>query len=378
MSAPPPTRARAGLLLPGLGHLLLGEWIEGIGLLALTAELLLAGSGLPSILPKLHLPGNGAFALHPFLALLTLALGAVGLWSVAWGRLQPRPLIPRGLGRLKRELRRSRSGMIGLYLALLIVGLGLLGPLLAPFDPLAIDVGPQLAPPDWVHWLGTDRYGRDLWSRVLGGARVSLTIGVVAVAISATLGTTVGAVSGYLGGGVDRGIMWVTDMLSSLPQLVVLLAIAGMLRLQAEAGIFAIVAILGLTGWMGVARIVRSQVLSLREQDFVVASRALGLPTSRIILRHIVPNAFSQVIVHASLAIGATILAEASLSFLGIGVSAPTPTWGNIIRDGKEYLRAAWWISLFPGLMIAVAVMSFNLLGDGLRDALDPKLRGRG
>ena len=171
--------------------------------------------------------------------------------------------------------------------------------------------------------------------------------------------------------------MWFTDLLLSLPRLVFLLAIIGMYRAAGAQSIFLIVVVLGITGWMGIARIVRSQVLSLKEQEFVQATRALGLKPARIILRHIIPNALAPVIVYASLAIGSTILVEASLSFLGLGVPPPTSTWGAIVNDGREYLRTAWWITLFPGLMIVAAVMSFNLLGDGLRDALDPKLRGR-
>ncbi|MEC8425252.1 MAG: ABC transporter permease, partial [Myxococcota bacterium] len=189
--------------------------------------------------------------------------------------------------------------------------------------------------------------------------------------------TAIGAIAGYFGGVVDKGLMWFTDLLLSLPRLVFLLAIIGMYRAAGAQSIFLIVVVLGITGWMGIARIVRSQVLSLKEQEFVQATRALGLKPARIILRHIIPNALAPVIVYASLAIGSTILVEASLSFLGLGVPPPTSTWGAIVNDGREYLRTAWWITLFPGLMIVVAVMSFNLLGDGLRDALDPKLRGR-
>ena len=253
----------------------------------------------------------------------------------------------------------------------------IVAPFIAPFDPDAIDVGPSLAAPHWAHLMGTDEFGRDLFSRVMYGARISLSIGFIAVAISATLGTLIGSIAGYFGGKVDGGLMWVVDLLLSLPRLVLLLANVGFFRSAGAQSIFLIVVILGLTGWMGVSRIVRSQILSLKEQDFVQACRALGLPNWRIILVHLVPNALAPVIVHASLAIGATILVEAALSFLGLGVPPPTSTWGAIVNDGREYMRSGAWITVFPGLMIVAAVMSFNLLGDGLRDALDPKLRGR-
>jgi peptide/nickel transport system permease protein len=258
-----------------------------------------------------------------------------------------------------------------------IMAVAVLTPFLAPFDPDRLEVGPKLAPPGWAHWMGTDEFRRDLFSRVLYGARISLSIGFVAVALSATIGTALGAIAGFFGGWTDRIIMFVTDMILSLPRLVLLLAIVGFFRAAGAQSLFLIVVILGLTGWMGVARIVRSQVLSIKELDYIQATVALGIPTPRVIYRHIVPNVLAPVIVYSSLAVGSTILVEASLSFLGLGVPPPTATWGSLVNDGREYLRTAWWITLFPGLLIVFSVMSFNLLGDGLRDALDPKLRGR-
>jgi peptide/nickel transport system permease protein len=265
-----------------------------------------------------------------------------------------------------------------MYLVFYLVLMAVLTPFIAPFDPDQIDVGERLAAPSWAHPMGTDEFRRDLFSRVMYGARISLSIGVIAVSLSASIGTAIGAIAGYYGGWADKLLMWVTDLLLSLPRLVLLMAIVGLFRAAGAQTIFLIVVILGLTGWMGIARIVRSQVLSLKEQDFIQATRALGLPDSRIIVRHLVPNTLAYVIVYASLATGSMILVEAALSFLGLGVPPPTATWGSIVNDGREYLRGAPWITFFPGVLIVFAVLSFNLLGDGLRDALDPKLRGRG
>ena len=267
---------------------------------------------------------------------------------------------------------------MGGYLVLVLILLALITPMITPYNPLLIDVGGQLSAPGWRHLMGTDEFRRDIFSRVMYGARISLAIGFIAVSISATLGTAIGAISGYFGGLVDQALMWVTDLLLSLPRLVLLLAIIGFFRAAGAQSLFLIVVVLGLTGWMGVARIVRSQVLSLKEQAFIQAARGMGLPTRILLLRHLIPNCLAPVIVYGSLAIGSTILVEASLSFLGLGVPPPTPTWGNIVNDGREYLRSAWWITMFPGGMIVFAVMSFNLLGDGLRDAMDPKTRQTG
>ena len=337
--------------------------------------------GLPRIGELLFPPAEqGGFALHPWVALVSwLAIAAGSGWTVfRWFK----PAEPSAEDEssqwleIKKQFSKNKAGLLGLHAVNFLIFLALLTPFVAPYDPSSIDVGDKLLSPTSGYPMGTDEFGRDMFSRVMYGARISLTIGFVAVAISATLGTALGAIAGFFGGRVDRTIMWGVDLLLSLPRLVLLLAIVGFFRTSGAEGIYLIVVILGMTGWMGVSRIVRSQVLSLKEQDFVQACRALGLPDWRIIMVHLIPNAIAPVIVHASLAIGVTILVEASLSFLGLGVPPPTPTWGAIINDGREYMRSAPWITIFPGLMIVAAVMSFNLLGDGLRDALDPKLRG--
>lgn len=376
--APPQTRA--GLALPGLGHLLVGEWIVGIGLLALDVLLFWSAlAGFPRLGAVLFSGPAGSLAAHPVLACFSWVGLAVGLWWTAYRRAFPRVLPDEEYNSNQqiflRTLIRHRTGMMGLFGVLFLITATLLTPLLAPFDPNVIDVGPKNTAPNLMYLMGTDEYGRDVFSRVLYGGRISLTIGFVAVGIAATLGTSLGAIAAYFGGYADRGIMWFTDMLLALPRLVLLLTITGLFRVQGSAGIFLIMVILGLTGWMGVARIVRSQVLSLKQQDFIQAARALGLSSQRIIFRHLIPNAMAPVIVYCSLAIGSTMLVEAGLSFLGLGVQPPTSTWGVMVNDGRDPLRTAPWIAVFPGLAIVAAVMCFNLLGDGLRDALDPKLR---
>ena len=272
-----------------------------------------------------------------------------------------------------RHFRRNRMAMAGLAIMVVLYVLTLLAPLISPYDPnLQGDIlSTQYLPPSLEHWMGTDKFGRDVLSRVLYGARISLTIGFIAVGISITLGTLIGAVAGYFGGWVDGVLMRLTDMMLAFPRLVLLIVVIALF----DTSIWLVVVVLGLTGWMGTARIVRGEVLSLREREFVQAARALGMGDGRIILRHIVPNTLAPVIVSATLGIGQTILTEASLSFLGLGVRPPTPSWGTMIADGRDAITLAWWISTFPGLAIVFTVIAFNVLGDGLRDALDPRMR---
>jgi peptide/nickel transport system permease protein len=368
------------MLLPGLGHLALSEWIVGLGLLALDALLVWSlWAGLPRLVEVLFSRGSGQLALHPVLAVVSWFGIAVALWWIAYRRAWPRVLSEDEYNSNQqiflRTLRAHRTGMFGLFGISFLIAITLLTPLIAPFNPDAIDMGPKNLAPCLAHFMGTDEYGRDVFSRLLFGGRISLSIGFIAVSITATVGTSLGASAAYFGGNIDRAIMWFTDLLLALPRLVLLLTIVGLFRVQGTKGIFLIIVILGLTGWMPVCRIVRGQVLSLKNQEFVQAARALGLSNGRIVFRHLIPNAMAPVIVYCSLAIGATMLIEAGLSFLGLGVPPPTSTWGVMVNDGREPLRSAWWIATFPGLAIVAAVMSFNLLGDGLRDALDPRLR---
>jgi peptide/nickel transport system permease protein len=222
------------------------------------------------------------------------------------------------------------------------------------------------------HLLGTDALGRDLLSRILYGSRISLFIGFVAMALAVTLGTFFGVIAGFFGGLVDGLIMRFVDVLLAFPRLLLLLLI---ITIYEGAGILVIVVILGATGWMGVSRLVRAEVLRLKTLDFVIAARSMGFSKRRIMLKHLIPNAMAPVIVAGTLMVGTTILVESALSFLGMGVQPPTPTWGNIVNDGSDALRDAWWIATLPGLAIVVTVICFNLAGDALRDALDPRQR---
>jgi peptide/nickel transport system permease protein len=374
--------AWAGLVLPGLGHILMRRYLDGIGLICLSGCVLWALTGISRGLDLIRPFGDPQFLAHPWVAMSSLVLIIVFLWRTAFRLAQPLPVDVElektsQLRIMWKQFRKNGTGVLGMYMVSILITLALLTPCIAPFDPDQIDVGEKLLSPASLYLMGTDEFGRDLFSRIMYGARISLTIGFLAVGLSATIGTLVGATAGYLGGVVDRTLMWFTDLLLSFPRLILLMTIVGFFRAAGAQTIYLIVTILGITGWMGIARIVRSQVLSLKEQDFIQATRALGLHPWRIILYHLVPNALAPVIVFASLAVGGMILVEAGLSFLGLGVPPPTATWGSIVNGGREYLRSAWWISLFPGLMIVFAVMSFNLFGDGIRDALDPKLRGR-
>jgi len=238
-------------------------------------------------------------------------------------------------------------------------------------DPGAIDVSQRLQPPGWAHLLGTDDLGRDVFTRMLYAARISLLVGFVAVGIATLIGVFLGALSGFYGGWVDSVIMRFVDIMLCFPSFFLILAVIAFL----EPSIWNIMAIIGLTSWMGVARLVRAEFLSLRERDFVLAARAIGARDSRVIFRHILPNALSPVLVSATLGVAGAILTESALSFLGIGVQPPTPSWGNMLIAGKQTLGTAWWLSAFPGLAILLTVLGYNLLGEGIRDLFDPRMQ---
>jgi peptide/nickel transport system permease protein len=269
-----------------------------------------------------------------------------------------------------RRLSRNRMAMAGGAIVLGMFVLALLAPLVAR-DPGAIDIARRLQSPNWAFPLGTDDLGRDVLARIFYGARISLLVGFVAVGISTLIGIALGALAGYYGRWVDGVIMRFVDIMLCFPSFFLILAVIAFL----EPSIWNIMIIIGLTSWMGVARLVRAEFLSLRERDFVLAARALGARDSRIIFRHILPNALSPVLVSATLGVAGAILTESALSFLGIGVQPPTPSWGNMLIAGKQTLGTAWWLSAFPGLAILVTVLGYNLLGEGIRDALDPRLK---
>ncbi len=294
-------------------------------------------------------------------------------------RKPPRPRAGKSQWVLVRErFMHSPLAQIGLWFVVLLYLIMFLTPFLTPYTfDLQVDAGrlKLMAPMQEGFLFGSDQLSRDILSRVLYGARISLTIGFVAVGLSVSLGMAVGLLSGFLGGWVDMVLMRVVDVLLSIPRLVLLLVFMVLFAtaLPSEWRVHLMVAILGATGWMGTSRIVRGEVLSLKSRDFIQAGRALGFSNLRLMLRHVAPNCLAPVIVAATLGIGATILVEASLSFLGLGVPDPYPSWGKMVAEGKEYLTKAWWMTTIPGFTIVFAVLSFNLLGDGLRDALDPR-----
>ena len=270
-----------------------------------------------------------------------------------------------------QNLKRNKLAMAGGFVVGLLFVVSVLAPLLVPYDPNGINAWQVLSPPSWQHWFGTDELGRDVLSRVIYGARISLKVGFVAVGIAVAIGTLVGLVSGYYSGIIDTALMRFVDIMLCFPAFFLILAVIAI----REPSIWNIMIVIGLTGWMGVARLVRAETLSIREMDYIMAARCIGCSNSRIIFRHILPNAISPVLVAATLGVAGAILTESALSFLGIGVLPPTPSWGNILTSGKDYIEFAWWLSLFPGLAILVTVLAYNLLGEGIRDALDPRVK---
>lgn len=265
----------------------------------------------------------------------------------------------------------NKMALAGSSIVLLFFALSLLAPWLAPFDPGAIDLQAVLAPPSSAHLLGTDQLGRDVLSRMIWGARISLKVGFAATGLAIFIGTMLGAIAGYYGGWRDAIIMRFVDIMLCFPTLFLILAVIAFL----EPSIWNIMIVIGLTGWMGITRLVRADFASLRERDFVLAARGIGAGDLRIIVIHILPNAMASVLVTATLGVAGAILTESALSFLGIGVQPPTPSWGNILTAGKDNIDIAWWLSLYPGLAILLTVLGYNLLGEGLRDSLDPRLK---
>jgi peptide/nickel transport system permease protein len=275
---------------------------------------------------------------------------------------------------LRAFLHRLRGNRLAMAGAVVVAGLfvvAALAPAIATHDPHAIDVEAILLPPGPDHLFGTDELGRDVFSRMIYGSRVSLEVGFVAAGLATLVGVLLGAAAGYYGGWVESAIMRFTDMMLCFPTFFLILAVIALL----EPDILNIMAVIGLTSWMGVARLVRAEFLSLKRREYVLAARSLGASDARIIFRHILPNSLAPVLVALTLGVAGAILTESGLSFLGLGVQPPMASWGNILNQGKANIEIAWWLSLFPGLAILVTVLGYNLLGEGIRDALDPRLR---
>lgn len=277
-----------------------------------------------------------------------------------------------------RRFVRHRMAVVGAVMVLVITGLIAAAPLTARYVPTDINLRARFQPPSWEHWMGTDELGRDMWARVIYGGRISLTVGLLAMGIAVALGAAIGLAAGFYGGWVDNILMRLTDVFLSLPRLLVLILLTTYLRAAdipgLQPGTFGPIAfVIGLLSWMSVARLVRASTLEMKERDFIAATRALGGSDWRIMLVHILPNVASPIIVAATLGLAGAIISESGLSYLGFGVQPPTPTWGNMLRNAQSQMLIAPWTAIFPGLMIFLVVIAINYLGDGLRDALDPR-----
>jgi len=270
-----------------------------------------------------------------------------------------------------KRFRKNGLPLVGALIVIFLFIIALMAPVISPYDPGQINIKRVLQEPTAEHIFGTDSLGRDVLSRMIWGSRISLLVGFVAVGIATLIGIFLGALAGYYGRWADNLIMRFVDIMLCFPTFFLILAVIALL----EPNIWNIMIIIGITGWMGVARLVRAEFLSLKERDFTVAEKALGAKDFRIIFRHILPNAMAPILVSATLGVAGAILTESALSFLGIGVQPPTPSWGNILTAGKDNIEIAWWLSLYPGLAILITVLGYNLLGEGIRDAIDPRLK---
>jgi len=287
---------------------------------------------------------------------------------VAFADAPPAPLAPWAPGRLAGLFRRDPPAAVAAITLAVIALAALLAPWLTPYDPTQpLDMAARAQPPSAAHWLGTDLASRDLLSRLLFGARVSLGISVVAVAVATIVGTAWGAVAGYAGGWIDRVLMHVVDAGLAIPRILLLL---GIVALWGTLSTTSLVLLLGLTGWFGASRLVRAEVRATRERDFAIAARASGASPSRVLVRHVLPHAMTPMLVAATLGVGQVVIVEAGLAFLGYGVAPPAASWGGLIGDGRDALGTAWWISVFPGIALSATILAINVLGDRLRAAL--------
>ena len=268
-------------------------------------------------------------------------------------------------------MKRNKLALFGLSIVILLILVAIFAPFIAPYDPIARVKEDSLQPPGAKYWFGTDILGRDIFSRVIYGSRISLMVGIVAVGISLMIGLTLGALSGYFGNISDTVIMRIADIFFAFPYILGAIAIMTVLG----PGIFNIFIAIGILGWASFARIFRGSILSIKNKEYIEAARALGASNFRIISKHIFPNAFAPIIVYGTMTVGTAIIVEAALSFLGIGVQPPTPAWGKMLSEALDYIDIASWMMIFPGLAIVITVLGFVLLGDGLRDAFDPKMK---
>lgn len=281
------------------------------------------------------------------------------------------PRVPSARRRLLGRFARNSRALFGAALLTAFVVMAIAAPALAPYPPDVANFDHRLAPPGAAHPLGADHLGRDILSRIIWASRTSLAIGLLSTAVAVTLGVLVGAVSGYFGGWPDVLLMRFTDMVLAFPVFFIIVMVLALFG----PSVGALIVVIGATAWPGTARVVRAEFLRLRTLDFVAAARSLGASEVRVMARHMLPNVVGVIVISVTLRVGVSILAEASLSYLGLGVQPPAASWGNLVADGREYLRSAWWVSLFPGAFVFFSVMAFNLLGDGLRDAFDPKMK---
>ncbi|MEC0183773.1 ABC transporter permease [Paenibacillus peoriae] len=292
---------------------------------------------------------------------------------------QKQPLRLSAAGRVWKQLLRSKTGTVGAVLILLVSLTALFAPLLATHNPADIDPLNRLKPPMWLdgglpeHWLGTDNLGRDMWSRIVYGARVSLIVGVGAVLVSGTIGAILGLLAGFYGKWVDAVIMRVADAFLAIPAILLMLVVLAVVG----PGMTTLIFVIGVTNWVAYTRVVRGEVLSIKERDFVKAAKAIGSKNSRILLKHILPNVLSSFIVISGMNVATTIIMEASLSFLGLGITPPAVSWGGMLSDGRQYVATSWWVATFPGLAITITVLGVIFLGDWLRDVLDPHMKAK-
>lgn len=377
--------------IPGIGHFFRREWLRGglvTGLCLAFITLMVTRHSLmveafESTLAKLRgelVPYGGRqidlLVSSLFLPLATLALLVHSFLSLRRDPVETSTRIEGPWRLVWKQFRRNRLALTGGIIILILYLVALFCPFVAPHDPIEqFDrVEEAWLSPSPRHLLGTDEFARDVFSRIIYGSRISLLVGLLAVTIAVTIGTLYGAISGYRGGLVDSIMMRFVDMMLAFPTLILIITVIALWRSQS---IWIIITVIGLMSWMGVARLVRGQFLVLKEREFFTAARALGARAPRLIFRHLLPNAMTPIIVSATLRVGTTILLEAALSFLALGVQPPTPSWGNIVYDtkGEIFSESLWCMPLAAGTAIVLTVVGYNLLGDGLRDALDPRLR---